>query len=81
MRNENDLRIDDLPGESIILPLLEIEAQQKNLKVFVFKDEELKKYHTPISDEVGVALLAKNEDNAKNNIANLRRCYTIRIGK
>lgn len=78
---KNDLRIDDLPKQSELIPLLEKEAFNKKLQVFLFRDDELKKYHQPASDNIGVALLAKNKDNANYNIANLRRCYLIQLDK
>lgn len=71
--------VNDLPKQSEVMFLLEKEAEFKKLKVFTFRDDELKKYHNPISDEVGVLLLAKNEDNAKLNLINLRRCYVVRL--
>lgn len=71
--------VEDVLLAEDLLPMLKIEADSKNLKVFVFDNDELKKYFTPKSDTLGVALLAKDKDNALYNFKNLRKCYLIRF--
>jgi len=75
----NQTEVEDVILAEELLPMLKIEADSKNLKVFVFNNEEIKKYFTPKSDNLGIALLAKDEDNAIYNIKNLRKCYLIRF--
>jgi len=62
-----------------LLPLLTKEAEIKNLKIFIFKNEEIKEFFETKTDQVGVVLLAKNKDNALNNLKNLRKCYAVKI--
>lgn len=68
-----------LIDKDIIIPILEKEAQIKNLKVFLFKDEELREYYANANPDVGIALLARDESSAKFNIQNLRRCYLVNL--
>lgn len=63
----------------IIMPILEKEAEIKGLKVFLFKDEQLREYYANANPEVGVVLLARDESSAKFNIQNLRRCYLVNL--
>lgn len=78
---QKQLSINDLPAQSELVYVLEKEAKAKNLQVFIFRDDELKQYHTPATTEIGVALLAKNKDNAIINLQKLKRCYLIRLDK
>lgn len=73
--------IDAILKESELIPLLEKEAHYKGLKVFVFSNEDLKKYFNPVNEIIGMALLARDEDSARFNLRNLRRCYLIQLGK
>lgn len=77
MDNVDEIR--QLIDIDILTPILEKEAQIKNLKVFLFKDEELQRYYKDANPDVGVMLLAKDESNAKFNIENLRRCYLVNL--
>ena len=65
--------------QDVIMPVLNKEAQIKGLKVYLFKDAELKDVYPNANPDVGIALLAKNEDSAKWNLQNLRRCYLVRL--
>lgn len=71
--------VDEVVLATELLPMLEMEANSKHLNVYVFSAEEVKKYHNLKSEKLGVALLAKDEDNATINLRNLRRCYLIRF--
>jgi len=74
--------IDSILKESDLIPLLEKEAEMKGLKVFVFNNEQLiEERFKPVNEVIGVALVAKNEDTARFNLRNLRRCYLIQLGK
>lgn len=73
--------IDSILKESDLIPLLEKEAELKGLKVFIFSNEELKLYFSPVNEIIGMALLARDEDSARFNLRNLRRCYLIQLGK
>jgi hypothetical protein len=71
--------VEDVILASELLPMLEELGKVKNLNVYVFDNEEIKKYFTPKDESLGIALLAKDEDNALHNIKNLRKCYLIRF--
>lgn len=71
--------IKDAVSAEELLPLLQIEAKSKELNVFVFTYEDLKDDFFLRSEKLGIALLAKDEDNAKYNLNNLRRCYLIKF--
>lgn len=71
--------INDAVSAEELLPLLQMEAKSKGLNVFVFTYEDLKDDFFLRSEKLGIALLAKDEDNAKYNLNNLRRCYLIKF--
>jgi hypothetical protein len=79
--SENGRGREQLLDLDIITPILEKEAEIKRLKVFLFRDEELKKYYANANPDVGVILLARDESSAKFNIQNLRRCYLVNLTK
>ena len=62
-----------------LMPLLQREAINKGLKIFIFENSEIKEFFNSKRDDVGVILLAKNKDNALFNLKNLRRCYLVKI--
>lgn len=68
-----------LIDEEIIMPFLEATAMNKGWKVFVFRDEALRAVYPTADPNVGIALMASNEDNAIWNLKNLRRCYLIKL--
>jgi hypothetical protein len=68
-----------LINEEDLIPILEMEAKNKDLSVFIFKGKELKEYYPNANEAVGVALLAKTERSAIFNLQNLRRCYLIKL--
>lgn len=68
-------------NESELVPLLEEIARLKGLKVFVFRTDELKKYLSNINPDLGIALMAKEESNARWNLTNMKKCYLIKLGK
>lgn len=53
-----------LPTLDAIYPLLDKESKIKNLELFVFEYEELKRYFTPRFKEVALVTLAKSKENA-----------------
>ena len=71
--------VEDVLLDTELLPLLLQEANSKGLNVYVFKKEDFKDIYEVQSDKLGIALLAKNEDCARYNLRNLRRCYLIRF--
>lgn len=71
--------VEDIILANELLPILEKEANSKGLNVYVFTNEEVNKYFTTKSKYLGMALLAKDEDNALWNLKNLRKCYMIRF--
>lgn len=62
-----------------LMPLLQREAINKGLKIFIFENSEIKEFFNSKRDDVGVILLAKNKDNALFNLKNLRKCYLVKI--
>lgn len=72
-------KVEDVILIDELLPFLQAAAVQKNLNVYVFSSEEVKNFHELKSEKLGVALLAKDEDNARYNLQNLRRCYLVRF--
>ena len=62
-----------------LMPLLQQDAINKGLKIFIFENSEIKEFFNSKRDDVGVILLAKNKDNALFNLKNLRRCYLVKI--
>lgn len=74
----NNVSVNDLLLEEELEQILLIESTRLNLSIFKFIGEELKKYHNPANESIGVMLLAKDNDNARYNLANLRRCYLYR---
>ena len=71
--------VEDVLTDVELLPLLLQEANSKGLNVYVFKKEDFKDIYEVQSEKLGIALLAKNEDCARYNLRNLRRCYLIRF--
>lgn len=69
----------DIYDESELIPKLESLAELKGLKVFLFQGEDLKKYFSNVSSEIGVALMASSEENARWNLQNFRKCYWIKL--
>lgn len=65
------IRLDD------ILPLLQMEAESKGLKVFQFSNEEVNTFFNTKRTDFSIVLLAKNKDNALYNLKNLRKCYAV----
>lgn len=78
MENEKPQTVEDVLLATDFLPLLEQEAIRKGLNVYVFGYDEVNPYFGLKSDKLSIALLAKDEDNAKINLRNLHRCYLIR---
>jgi hypothetical protein len=63
----------------VILELANKEASGKDLKVFVFKEEELKKYFTVKYKEIAVVTIARNLDSAIWNLKNYKHSYLAKI--
>lgn len=76
MVNKNEL----LPL-SLINLFLEKEAELKGLKVYIFNNEEIAKYYNVADKNIGVALLAKDDNNALFNLKNLRRFYIVNVNE
>lgn len=70
--------VEDVINGSEILPLLQDEAKSLGLNVYVFSYEDVEEFYKLKSDRLGIALLAKDEDNARHNLMNLRKCYLIK---
>ena len=73
--------VEKLLSLSFIKPILEKEAELKNLNVYLFNNEEIIKYYNVSDKNIGVILLAKDENNALFNLKNLRKCYAINVNK
>lgn len=71
-------KVEDVVLATELLPLLALEAKSKNLNVYVFNNEDVKEFFELKSEKLSIALLAKDEDNARINLRNLRRCYLVR---
>ena len=76
MVNKNEL----LPL-SLINLFLEKEAELKGLKIYIFNNEEIAKYYNVADKNIGVALLAKDDNNALFNLKNLRRFYIVNVNE
>jgi len=70
--------ISKLPTLDLIYPILDKIAQAKNLKIFIFDYEDLKKYFNPRFKEVGLAVISRTEDGAIWNMKNYRHSYFFR---
>ena len=73
--------VEKLLSLSFIKPILEKEAELKNLNVYLFNNEEIIKYYNVLDKNIGVILLAKDDDNALFNLKNLRKCYAINVNE
>ena len=73
--------VEKLLSLSFIKPLLEKEAELKNLNVYLFNNEEIIKYYNVSDKNIGVILLAKDENNALFNLKNLRKCYAVNVNE
>ena len=73
--------VEKLLSLSFIRPILEKEAELKNLNVYLFNNEEIIKYYNVSDKNIGVILLAKDENNALFNLKNLRKCYAINVNE
>ena len=73
--------VENLLSLSFIKPLLEKEAKVKNLNVYLFNNEEIIKYYNVLDKNIGVILLAKDDDNALFNLKNLRKCYAVNVNE
>jgi L-rhamnose mutarotase len=60
-----------------LIPTLQKEANRKNLQIFIFSGEELNRYYETKHNNIAIALLAKNKENAEWNLKSLRRCYMM----
>ena len=78
---EEQKSIDDisqLPTLDVIYPILDKVAKAKNLQIFIFEYEELKKYFNPRFENIGLAVISKYKDNAIWNMKNYRHSYFFR---
>ena len=69
--------LDKLPTLDDLLPLLRAE-EAKGLKIFIFKNEELKQYFDPKFKNVNVVTIAKTEDSAIWNLKNYKHSYLFK---
>ena len=76
---KEEVKLKELLTEEEMLDKLGQVAESKGLKVFVFKGKDLEKEYPESNPAVGVALMSKDEDSAKWNLRNLRRCLLFRI--
>lgn len=72
--------LEKLPTLDDLLPLLRAE-ELKGLKIFIFKNEELKQYFDPKFKNVNVATLAKTEDSAIWNLQNYKHSYLFKTAE
>jgi len=68
-----------LPTLEEIYPILEKQAKQKKLEVFLFEYEDLEKYYTPKMKNLAVLTISKNQKGAIWNLQNRRHSYLIRV--
>ena len=73
--------VEKLLSLSFIKPILEKEAELKNLNVYLFNNEEIIKYYNVSDKNIGVILLAKDENNALFNLKNFRKCYAVNVNE
>ena len=73
--------VEKLLSLSFIKPILEKEAELKNLNVYLFNNEEIIKYYNVSDKNIGVILLAKDDNNALFNLKNLRRFYIVNVNE
>lgn len=78
MEKRDDTKVEEVIKLSELMPILEDEADFRKLNIYVFDNTEIKKYFEAKSEDLGIVLLAKDEDNAFYNLRNLRRCYLVR---
>lgn len=71
--------LENVPLASDILPLLKLEAMNKGLNVYVFDKEDFGALFEVKNEKLGLAILARDEDNAKINLRNLRHCWLIQL--
>lgn len=71
--------MDELLFDDELISLLQDEAKKLGLNIYVFSNEEVAKYFTTKSNKVGVILLARDEDNARVNLQNKRKCYVVKL--
>lgn len=69
----------DIYAENDIVPKLEAIAAAKGLEVYMFRDGVLKEYFSNINPDIGIVLMAKNEENARWNLQHLRKCYFVKL--
>lgn len=81
MENYNQNGKEDLINWSDLKPLLEMEAVNRKLNIYLFTNDDVRKHYETIDEDISVVLLAKDEDNAWYNLKNFRRCYLININK
>lgn len=74
---ELDEALERLPTLDDLLPLLKAE-EAKGLKIFIFKNEELKEYFDPKNKNVNVVTVAKTEDSAIWNLKNYKHSYLFK---
>ena len=67
-----------LPTLEEIYPILERQAKQKKLEVFLFEHEDLEKYYTPKMKDLAVLTISSNQEGAIWNLQNRRHSYLIR---
>ena len=77
MENFKD-ELDKLPTRSSFLPLLEMEAKSKNLKIFIFEKEDLEKHFTLKYPDIEAIVVSKNEDTALWNLKNFKHSYLVK---
>lgn len=63
--------------QSELMPILEKEAANKKLQIYIFSGKELDKFYETKYNNIAVALLAKNKENAEWNLKSLRKCYLM----
>jgi hypothetical protein len=70
-----------LPYLDEILPIVNKEAQSKNLDVFIFSEDDLKNDFQFKYKDLAVITVSKNRDNAVWNVRNFKHSYLVKNTK
>jgi hypothetical protein len=74
----SDLFLEEAPDPDRLLAYLKSEALKNGLEVFIFEKDELKQYYDLKDDSIGVAVVARNKENAIINLKNGTHSYILK---
>ena len=66
------------PDYARIMAFVHEKATKAGLKVFICEGDELKQYYDLKDDKLGVAVIAKNKDNAIINLKNQKNSFVLK---